>query len=138
MKTWCIYLIIFPYVSFTQIKDDSTILINSLNFRATTTISVPCENFEMQFRNRISINKVTARDSITLMNKFIKTLRFSKKDENVDVRAKMVYKIGDTPETIICMDGYAILVNGKLIKRNKAFSKFILSMIPKEQLKFYR
>ena len=73
------FLIIFPCVSFAQIKDERAIFINTLNFRATTIIRVPCENFEMQFKDRITINKVTAKDSITLMNKFIKTLRFSKK-----------------------------------------------------------
>ena len=138
MKIYCFFLFILlnTFSSFAQTINKESILIFSVNFHTTTFISIPCENFSIQFEKQIKINKVYAEDSISILDKFLRNIKVLKngKKVNVDTRAKLIYKNKMGKEVIICTDGFNLLINGSIVKRNKQFLKFILSLIPKEQL----
>lgn len=69
-----------------------------------------------------------------MLEQFIKKIKFSKKQTNLDVRAKLIYRNKPGYDVVICTDGFNIQLNGTLVKRNKYLLKFILSMIPNEQM----
>lgn len=136
MKTCCVVLVmLFSVSSFGQMKEKRSIFILSVNFFTTTIISVPCESFATQFERQIKTNEVYAEDSIIMLDKFIKSIKFSKnqKEFDLDTKAKMIYKnvVGD--KVTICTDGFNVLINGNLVKKNKSFLRFILSLIPEQQ-----
>lgn len=130
-----IFILLFSIFSFGQPIEKESILILSVNFHTTTIVSVPCENFTIQFDGQIKINKVNAKDSIAILDKFLKSIRFIKngREINIDTRAKIIYKNKLDKEVTICTDGFNLLISGRVVKRNKPFIKFILSLIPEEQ-----
>jgi hypothetical protein len=71
------------------------------------------------FDGQIKINKVNAKDSIAILDKFFKSIRFLKngKEINVDTRAKIIYKNKIGKEVVICTDGFNLLVNGTVVKK---------------------
>ena len=140
MKTWYCFLftILFSIFSFGQTKGKESILIQSINFYTTTIISVPCESFATQFKDNLRINEIYAEDSIAILDQFIKKIKFSKNRNagSVNTRAKLIYKNKNGKEIIICVDRFNAIIDGHLAKKNKLFLKFILSLIPEEQLRF--
>jgi hypothetical protein len=119
--------------SFGQTFGKDTVFIFSTNFNATTIIAIPCDEFATQFENRIKASEVYASDSIAMLKQFIKKSKFYRKQGKFepDTRGKLIYN-----EFEICVDHFQISINGQVVKRkrNKKFLKFILSLIPKEQL----
>lgn len=135
-----VLILLFSIFSFGQSNEKESILILSVNFHTTTIISVPCENFNIQFEGQIKINKVNAKDSIAILDKFLKSVRFFKngREINVDTRAKIIYKNKIGKEVIICTNGVNLLINGSVVRKNKSFLKFVLSLIPEEQQTIHR
>jgi hypothetical protein len=62
-------------------------------------------------------------------------MRFKRRNSGVDTRAKIIYaSAGDS--SIICLNLFDVIVNGKMVTRNKNFVDFLKSLIPKEQVSF--
>jgi len=135
-----VFILLFSIFSFGQSNEKESILVLSVNFHTTTFISVPCENFTIQFDGQIKTNKVNAKDSIAILDRFLKSIRLFKngREINVDTRAKIIYKNKIGKEVIICTDGFNLLINGSVVKKNKPFIKFVLSLIPEEQQTIHR
>jgi len=126
-------MLFFASFAFGQSKDRRSIFIISIRFSTTTFVSVPCESFATQFEKRINTNEVWSADSIKMLDQFIQHIKFSRKEVTLDTRAKISYRNEFGKEIDICMDGANILVNERLVKRNKSFENFLFSLIPKEQ-----
>lgn len=131
---YCLLLMLLIWnFSFSQSFGKDTIFIFSVNFYTETFIAVPCDKFATQFENQIVVNKVYELDSIAMLKQFIKKAKFYRKSWKfvIDTRGKLIYN-----EFEICTDGVQVSINGNVgkRKRNKQFLKFILSLIPKEQL----
>lgn len=129
-------ILIFHLFSFGQKNEKGSILILSVNFHTTTIISIPCENFATVFNTQIKTNEIFNKDSIIMLDDLIKSIKFSmsKKEINIDTRAKLIYKNDFGEDFIICLDNFNVSVNGSVVESNKTFFRFVQSLIPKEQL----
>ena len=94
-----------------------------------TPARVSCDNFATAFNSRLTVNAVSQSDSVAMFSTFIRNVKYSKGNRGIDVRCKFVYDIDDTHTTTVCTDGRNILVNGRMIKRNKEFINFLNSIV---------
>jgi len=106
----------------------------STRFYTTTIISIPCESFFNQFSRNMVRTRTFSRDSISTIEKFLAKVKYKKGKEYLDTRAKVFYVQASGMITTICMDMFSISVDGRVIKDNPPFQKFLRSLIPKEQL----
>jgi hypothetical protein len=79
------------------------------------------------------LNIINAKDSIQMLDWFLKKIKFAQKKESIDVRAKFIYEKGDNSKIEICIDSFNVVVNGSLIKPDRKFLGFLKSLVPKEQ-----
>lgn len=116
-----------------QTENKQAILVLSTHFYKSTIISITCEAFVASIEGQLKMKEICAEDSIEMLEQFLKEIKFSKKLTNIDTRAKLFFKSISGHKFEICTDGVNISIDGRLIKRNNTFLKFVLSMIPKEQ-----
>lgn len=120
-----------------QNREKTSIEIVSINFNTTSIMSTHCEDFVSQFTRGLMFNEVFAEDSIALLDSLLQKIKLCPKENaTVNTRAKLMYRNKQGEEVTICVGKFNILVNGQLIKKNKLFSEFIFSLIPKENLQF--
>lgn len=94
MKIYCLFSLLFLFLNFSsaQPPQKRSILVYSVHFHTTTIISVLCENFLDQFQRQLKINKVYNQDSIAMLDLFLNKIKFSKRNFNMDTRAKLIYE----------------------------------------------
>jgi hypothetical protein len=132
------YLILFATtilytISFAQKDQQRSISILSVNFYIETFYAIPCENFMIQFKERIDSNVVLSKDTVHALDNFLENLRYSKENKALDTRAKIIFVNRLGVNITICMDMFNISVDGNLIKRNQKLSLFLRSVVPKKQ-----
>jgi hypothetical protein len=117
------FFILTTFFSYGQIKEKNSILVLSVNFFTTTFSSVPCEEFSSAFEHQLRIDKIYSEDSIAILNQFIEKIKFEKKKKgfDFDTRAKLIYKNKLGNNVIICVNQFAVLMNGNLVRKNKRF-----------------
>jgi hypothetical protein len=114
---------------FAQGDNKNYILALSVDLYMNTSSRVACDNFAVVFEKVLTINTVSQSDSIALFSSFVRNVKYSKRKRDIDVRCKFVYAMDDIHTIIVCTDGRSILVNGKLIKKNKKFINFLNSIV---------
>jgi hypothetical protein len=111
--------------SFAQRQKTDTLYIESVNFRTETGASVSCINFEESFENRIKVAILTSNDTLNILDSFLSRVKYPDKYEDVDVRAKFIYKKQSGTMQRICMSKFDIVVDGRLIEYDKSFFSFL-------------
>ena len=120
--------IIFSTPAFAQ-KSKDTLYAESVSFTTESIISISCPDFEENFDKYIKFNLVTGKDTLAILDSFLRKVRYAKKDHNVDVRAKFIYHKEDGTQHKICMSRFYILIDGRLIKDDKRFFSFLKALI---------
>jgi hypothetical protein len=131
-----ICVIIFSSLIYTNIKaqyknfdsGESFIAVLYVRVDMNTFFRVNCDNFTISFKNLLSIQKVTDKDSLNEFLSIIKKVKFKKNYREIDVRRKFIYIYNDIQKNVLCSDGKNIIIDGRLIKRNKRLVKFLESM----------
>ncbi len=116
---------IFSICSFGQASQKDTLYVESVDFKILTFSSISCGNFATNFRERIKFRTIVDKDTIAILDSFISKARYTKRDRDVDVRAKFIFEKGDKRQVTICTNGYDILIDNRLIKGNSKFSDFL-------------
>jgi len=94
-----------------------------------TSSRVFCDNFATAFNKMLTINAIYQSDSLAMFSSFVRKAQYAKHDREIDVRCKFVYDLDDTHTTTVCTDGRNILLNGRMIKKNKKFINFLNSIV---------
>jgi hypothetical protein len=123
-----IFLVFHSLLLFSQERDRNYILVLSVELNMNTSFSIDCDNFETALRSMLTINGTWQSDSIALFNSFVQKAKYAKHNREIDVRCKFVYEPDDNHNTTVFTDGFDILINGRLIKRNKKFISFLKSI----------
>lgn len=112
-----------------QTNDIKSVDILSTNIKLLTTFSISCEDFSEGLKSRIILKTLNDVDSINVLSNYINTSKYSKNNRNVDVRIKLICEKAGGAKTDICTDGrHYILINGRLIQKNKNFLSFIKAL----------
>lgn len=132
MKTNIILVILHFFLSTCLAQEDKKayILVSSVDLYINTSSRVSCENFETVFGKMTRLSLVTQSDSLMLFSSFIRKIKYAKRNRQIDVRCKYFYK-SENNDAIVCTNGLSIIVNGKLIKRNKKFLSLLNSLVHK-------
>jgi len=115
--------------SFSQEVSESGIYIMSVDFGTRTIYSISCEKFTTSFAGRMKLRLINNEDSLKILDSFLEKIKYKRKKDGVDVRAKINYIKPDDTRISICTNGYDVMVNGRLIKHNAKFVDFLKSMI---------
>jgi hypothetical protein len=123
-----IFFVFYSVLSFSQDRDRNYILALSVELYMNTSSRVECDNFLTEFKDMLTINATWQTDSIAMFNSFVQKAKYAKHYRKMDVRCQFVYEPDDNHNTTVCTDGFDILINGRLIKRNKKFISFLKSI----------
>jgi hypothetical protein len=124
-----VFFLLYNTISWAQVKHEKYILALSVDFYMNTSYRISCNDFVTVFDKVLTINTVSDDDSVEVFLKFIHKIKYLKVNRNIDVRSKYIYEIDSLNTITVCTDGRNILVNGRIIKRNKRFIKFLNSII---------
>ena len=114
--------------SFSQNSDSSGIYVMNVEFNLMTMVQVKCEGFANRFPTMMQQRHTANKDSMAILDSFLKKVKYQKRNREIDVRGQVYYiKPGHAPVTI-CMNDYYIMVNGRLTKENEKFIAFLKSM----------
>jgi hypothetical protein len=116
------------YSSFGQEHVIDTLYVESVDFNILTFSSVSCGSFATNFKERIRFRTILDKDTIGVIDSFLREVRYSKRDRDVDVRAKFIFERIDKSTITICTNGYEILVDNRLIKLNSKFAVFLKNL----------
>lgn len=120
---------IFYIFSFSQGYLKDTLFVESVSFNATTIIRVTCPEFEQNFEKSIKIKILTNKDSLFNLDSFLNGVHYEKRNSEIDVRAKFIYVRKDCTRREICMSKFDIVVDGRLVRRNRRFWAYLKSMV---------
>jgi len=120
---------LFSSVAFAQsLSKKDTLYIESVDFDIQTFTQISCDSFENNFKGRVKVRFVDNRDTLSVLDHFLDKRKFETKNRGIDVRAKFIYQMENTPAITICTNGYEVLVDGRLIKHNIKFADFLKSL----------
>jgi hypothetical protein len=123
-------LIIFlSLASYSQNNQKDYILVLSVELYTNTSFSIPCDKFATAFKNQLNAKTITQEDSVKTFSFFIHNVKYARHNREIDVRRKYLYEINNKDTVTICTDGQNIILNGKMIKKNKKFIDFLNSMV---------
>lgn len=105
------------------------ILVLSVDLYMETPARILCDNFATAFNKSVIVNTISQSDSIALFTSFVSKAKYAKHNSEIDVRCKFVYELDDTHTITVCTNGRNILLDGRLIKRNKKFITFLNSVV---------
>jgi hypothetical protein len=112
-------------LSLGQTQQNDTLYVESVNFYTETTMSVSCLSFEESFGKSIKFDVLTNKDTLAILNSFLSNVRYARKSQDLDVRAKFIYEKSDGTKWKICMSRFDILIDNRLIKGDKRFFMFL-------------
>jgi hypothetical protein len=130
MKTRIYILLIFVFNmvlnrASSQVIGKKALYIESANFGTLTSIAITCQEFEVSFAGRIAATEVESVDTIKMLDSFLQSVRYSKKSDDIDVRAKIIYDKGNGERVRICISKFDIMIDGRLVKYNNKFYNFL-------------
>jgi hypothetical protein len=111
-----------------------SITIYSVDFRTETIIGIPCDQFMTQFARQLDTTVYRAPDTLRPIALFLQHIHPSRHHDHLDTRASLVFINSRGKATEICMDRWDLCVNGKIIRADPAFYKYLQSLVPKEHL----
>jgi hypothetical protein len=114
---------------FAQENSKNYILALSVDLYIETPARVTCDNFATAFNSRLTVNAVTQNDSVAMFSSYLQKARYAKHDRGIDVRCKFVYVLDDINTATVCTNGLDILINGRMIKKDKQFIRFLNSIV---------
>jgi hypothetical protein len=121
-------------VSDTTLSGQDKVLLKYISFRNSATISTPCDSFENQYGKSIHERDCLSKDTIASLGNFLKKVVYINDDvEKIDVKAKFYLAKGKALH-VICINQFNIMIDGRPIKKDEQFYKYLLSMIPNEYL----
>ena len=134
MKTRTYLLLIFIFgvssnVTYSQDTGKKAIYLESTSFGTLTNIAVTCQEFENSFAERIKAREIESVDTIKMLDSFLRTVRYSKKTEDIDVRAKFIYDNGNGVRIRICMSKFDVMIDNRLVKHNAKLYNFLRELI---------
>ena len=100
----------------------------SVELYLNTSSAVPCDLFATKFKSTLKINCVFDKDSIKTFLTFLKHVKYVKRNKELDTRAKFLLTVNGK-DIVACTDGRNILIDDRLIKKNKKFIKFLYSIV---------
>jgi len=124
-----LFCIILSTSCFSQGIGQKRISVASTDFSTLTNVRVTCSEFENSFTGRIKVKEIDNMDTIQRLDFFLEKLRYVKRNEDIDARAKFVYEKGNGEKVKICISKFDIVVDGRLIKTNENFLGFLRSLI---------
>lgn len=119
------FCVILSNFSFSQDVYRERIYLESTDFDVYTNVRVSCAEFEKDFAGRIKVKDIEDVDTIQRLNVFLQKIKYSRKGEDIDTRAKFVYDKGNGEKIRICMSKFDIVVDGRLVKHNVKFFSFL-------------
>ncbi len=91
-------------------------------------IRINCDRFAESFEKLLSVQIVANKDSLDKLQSLISNARFAKNNREIDVRRKFVYVSDEVQKITVCSDGRDIMIDSRLIKKNKRLLNFLESM----------
>jgi len=125
---------LISHSSFGQEHLTDTLYVESVDFNILTFSSISCGDFATNFKERISFRTIVDRDTIEEIDSFLHKVRYPKRDRDVDIRAKFIFERMGKSTITICTNGYDILVDNRIIKRNGKFADFLKNLTQKHKL----
>jgi hypothetical protein len=114
--------------SFSQANKKDTLYVERIDQNILTVCRISCSHFATSFSSIIKFSTITNNDTINILKSYIGNIKYTKKYNEVDVRAKYIYESKEGSNIEICTDGYQILIEGRAIKPNDKFSAFLKSL----------
>jgi hypothetical protein len=112
--------------TYAQERDSSDFLMAiGVKSNLETIIAVDCEEFTNSFKNRLTYKGIFDKDTLLLFQKFVKHAHFRKENDVIDVRRKFILYENDKITIQVCSNEWDIMINGRIIKKNKAFLRFL-------------
>jgi len=130
-----IYILLVPLFllysekSLGQTNKANYILALSVDLYINTTARVSCDNFTSAFNKILTTNVITQTDSIKTFLSFVDRAKYVKHNTNIDARCKFIYKIDSSRMITVCTDGRNILLNERIIKKDRQFIHFLNSIV---------
>ena len=127
------FLLIFQFAynySFCQDKDSTGVYVMGAPFTMLTWAAIPCERFGSDHAPWMKYRHIIHQDTLAMLDSFLGNVKYAKKHNAIDVRAKMIYIKADKVRTFICMNQNDIMINGRLIKRDEQFIAFLRELTP--------
>lgn len=126
-----IWLVLSAANVFSQSKENTYIKIIAVDLHMNTIYQINCERFEREFLDVFQVSQIDNQDSIQTFRKYVQQSKLSMKSRRIDVRRKFLYFENEKIIATICSDGKNLQLNGRNLKINEKFQKFLESMIPK-------
>jgi vancomycin resistance protein YoaR len=93
-----------------------------------TMIRVECEDFAYSFPTIMKHRHIDNKDSLAMLDSFLKKVKFKKRNDGIDVRGQINYYKPGLATARVCFSNFHVLINGRLIKENEKFIDFLISM----------
>jgi len=106
-----------------------TLYAKSVDFNILTNYQITCGNFEKNFNQRIKSRIIDSAEITSLLDSYLSKIKYARKNREIDVRAKFIYKKEDHHVSEIRTDGNEILINGRLIKQDDKFAQFLRKLV---------
>jgi hypothetical protein len=119
---------------FAQKNSNNYILALGVDLYINTSSRVSCDNFATVFEKVLTASSVFQSDSIAMFSDFVRNVKYAKRNGAIDVRRKFIYEEEGKSTIVVCTDGRNILLNGKMIKRNKRFIGFLNSIYTRDRI----
>ena len=116
--------------SFCQVKDSTGVYVMGAPFDMMTFARITCEKFGSTQPPWMKYRHVIHQDTLAMLDSFLKKVKYKRRNNEIDVRAKMLYIKADKVRTFICMNDNDIMINGRLIEQNDPFITFLRSLTP--------
>ena len=120
---------LFSLSSTGQKTDKDYILALSVELYMNTSAQVSCDNFATAFKSELHVSKIVRQDSLVKFTSFVSNVKYARQNRGIDVRRKFIYESKDEDKIVVCASANDILVDGRLIKPNKAFIDFLNSLV---------
>lgn len=123
-------LLLIAKYSFCQEKDSAGIYVAGTEWNMLSMVAIPCEKFDAGHLPNLKYRHFLHKDTLTMLDSFLKKVKYKRRNNDLDVRAKLVYFKSDKLRTAICMTEIDVMVDGRLIKRNDEFVAFLKRLTP--------
>ena len=105
-----------------------TLFVESVSFNTESIIRISCPDFERNFEKSIQFKVVTNKDTLAILDSFIRKARYATSSDDIDVRAKIIYEKEDGTSVKICINKFDVIIDGRLTKKSKVFLSFLRSL----------
>lgn len=127
MKAFVLFAVLLCVFKIGLTQKISNFNVKYVDKEISTPYRIGCDNFEPSFSKIYKEKEIKSQKLLDEISWLLKNVSYSKDSGELDIRTKLViYFQKSKKQTIVCLDFFDnILINGKLIKKNKKLYTFI-------------